>query len=113
MTAPTLAATTEAQFQAQVVELAELLGWTVNHTRRSVGKGGRWTTATSVVGYPDLTCWHPRQRRVLFVELKSEAGKLTPEQEAVLASLAAAGQEVAVWRPSDLETAQSVLSGAT
>ncbi len=44
---------TEADFQAQVVELAGILGWRVTHTAGAIGKGHRWTTATSVVGWPD------------------------------------------------------------
>ena len=92
----------EAVFQAQVVELARILGWTVNHTRRSIGKGQKWTTATSVVGWPDLTLIG--HGRALYRELKSERGKLTPEQVAVLQLLRVNGQDAEVWRPSDLDS---------
>lgn len=101
---------TEATFQAQVIELAHLLGWRTNHVRRSIGRGNRWTTATSVVGFPDLLCWHEKQHRVLAVELKSATGKPTAEQTAVLASLAAAGIETYLWRPSDWPTIERTLS---
>lgn len=94
---------TEAEFQAVVVELAHVLGWHHLHVRRTIGKGRRWTTATNVVGWPDLFLWHERQHRTLAAELKSDTGKTTPEQEAVLASLNAAGIEVHVWRPADLD----------
>lgn len=100
--------TDEATFQAQVVELARILGWRCNHHRRSIGKGNRWTTATSVVGFPDLTLW--RRGRIVFAELKSATGRLTPEQREVLASLAEAGPEVYVWRPSDFDEIKRVLS---
>jgi hypothetical protein len=100
----------EAEWQGQVIELAHLLGWKHNHTRRSIGKGHKWVTATSVIGWPDLTLWHEAQHRILFVELKTEKGKLTAEQVAVLKSLAAAGAEVYVWRPSDLADVQERLS---
>lgn len=104
-------APTEAEFQAQVVELARILGWQVLHVRRSIGKGHRWTTTTSVTGWPDLFMWHPRHG-VLARELKTETGKLTAEQEEVLASLCAAGVDAGVWRPADFEEEiPSTLSG--
>ncbi len=94
---------TEAELQAAVVELLNLTGWHHLHIRRSIGKGHRWTTTTSVTGWPDLYCWHPRQRRTLALELKTATGRLTPEQRLVLDSLAAAGVETAVIRPADLQ----------
>lgn len=102
----------ETEWQAEFVKLAGMLGWQHMHVRRSIGKGKKWVTATNVVGWPDLTCWHPR-RGLIFVELKTDAkgSKTTPEQDEVHASLRAAGQLVFVWRPSDLEEAQRVLSG--
>lgn len=50
MVARTLAAT-EAQWQAQVLQLAGALGWRSMHVRRSIGKGHQWTTSTSCVGW--------------------------------------------------------------
>lgn len=101
----------EATFQQQVVELAHMLGWKHLHVRRSIGKGSRWVTATNVTGWVDLTLWHERQQRVLFAELKTDVGKLSKEQVEVIESLSAAGQEVFVWRPKDLEYVAAVLSG--
>ena len=102
---------TEAEFQQQVIDLAHLYGWHVNHTRRSIGKHGRWVTATSCRGFPDLTTWNPRQLRFLFAELKTEKGRVTPDQHDVLASMAETGIEVYVWRPSDFDVIQAVLKG--
>jgi hypothetical protein len=102
-------ALSERDWQEQVTELAHLYGWDWNHTRTSRGKGGKWVTATSCVGFPDITAWHPAGR-VMFVELKTETGKVRPEQERVLASLTAAGAEVHVWRPSDLPAVQAALN---
>ena len=99
----------EASFQAQVIELAEWLGWRVMHVRTTVGRGGMHTTATSVVGYPDLTMWHEGQRRVLFAELKSDTGRATAAQLEVLDSLRAAGLEVHLWRPRDWDEITTVL----
>lgn len=104
-------ALTEAQWQEQVQQLARVLGWRTMHVRRSIGKGNKWTTATSVKGWPDLTLWSERQQRLVFAELKTESGDVTPEQVEVLASLRAAGQEAYVWRPSDLGRVRDVLSG--
>ncbi len=71
--------------------LANMLGWTTYHTLRSRG---------SRAGYPDRTCV---RERILFAELKREKTKPTPDQVAWLDRLAAAGGEVYLWRPSDLE----------
>lgn len=100
----------EAEFQAQVVELAGILGWRVMHVRSSIGKGKRWTTATSVVGWLDLFLWHSRHG-VLARELKSDTGKVTPEQAEVIQSLNEAGVNAGVWRPSDWDEIQRTLSG--
>lgn len=108
---PTPPPMSEATWQEQLLDLAHFLGWKHMHVRRSIGKGKKWVTATNVTGYPDLTMWSERQQRLIFVELKSESGKPTPEQVEVLGSLKAAGQEVYLWRPSDLETAKAILQG--
>ena len=100
----------EAEFQQQVIDLAHAYGWHHLHVRRSIGKGRKWVTSTNVVGWPDLFMWHPKQRRTIAVELKSETGVVSPEQQAVLASLQAAGVWVDVWRPGDLDHANEVLS---
>lgn len=105
-------APTEAEFQAQVTHLAKILGWNVLHIRRSIGKGHRWTTTTSIVGYPDLTLWNEKQKRIIFAELKSEHGVLTPEQIDVLHSLDRTGLETFVWRPSMLSEIKDCLTGA-
>ena len=58
----------------------------------------------SAPGFPDLVIAGPRG--VLFRELKTQRGKVTPEQQRWLDALTAAGQNAAVWRPA------SLLSGA-
>jgi hypothetical protein len=102
---------TEAEFQAQVVELARVMRWRTMHVRRSIGKGRRWTTATSVVGWPDLTLWRPGQ--FLMVELKTDDGPVTPEQMDLLVSLHAAGIDARIWRPRDWPEVQATLTGRT
>lgn len=103
MTPAAPAKATEREFQAQVVELAGILGWTVNHVRRSIGgKKQGWVTATTLKGWPDLTLIRPP--RLLFVELKVKPNKVEPAQQAVLDLLdAVPGVEVAVWYPEQFE----------
>lgn len=108
MTRPALAIS-EASWQQQVIDLAHAYRWQHLHVRRSVGKGRRWVTATNVAGWPDLLLWHEGQHRVIAAELKSQHGQPTGEQLAVLASLARAGIEAHVWRPSDLDAAHAAL----
>lgn len=93
---------TEAELQKAVVELARRFGWLVYHVPDS-----RRATAR---GCPDLICLNESQARVMFVELKTEKGKIRPEQTFWIGVLTAAGIEVHVWRPSDLqETIPKVL----
>lgn len=93
-------ALSEADFQAQVVELATLVGWRHCHVRPTVGRGKQWTTGTNVKGWPDLTLWHPERGRFLVVELKTDTGKLTSEQVVLLDELRQVYLDVRVWRPS-------------
>lgn len=102
----------EADFQGQVVQLAGLAGWRTMHVRPAIGRRNgqaAWQTTTSVVGWPDLVLWSPRRGRVLFRELKTDAGRLTPQQAQVLDELAAAGADVGVWRPRDFDTIREEL----
>lgn len=90
---------TEAQWQATVVELLGALGYRHLHVRRTIGRGRKWTTATNLAGWPDLLAWRPG--RVVAIELKSESGRPTSAQLEVLESLADAGVEGRVVRPSE------------
>jgi hypothetical protein len=69
------------------------------HVRRSVVRAGRWATATSIPGWPDLTLLGHGQ--LIFAELKTDRGRLSGEQVGVIAALRAAGQDARVWRPDD------------
>ena len=92
----------EAEWQQQVIDLAHALGWSHLHVRRTIGKGNKWVTSTNRKGWPDLFMWHPT-RGFAAVELKVGANRATPEQEAVLAELAAAGAKAMVAYPDDLD----------
>lgn len=104
----------EAAFQQQVIELAQYLGWHYLHVRPTIGKGGRWTTSTSVIGFPDLFLWHPRHGFVAL-ELKSEKARLNTdtvrEQLQVLDQLAGAGARTLLARPSDMDAIRQLLQG--
>lgn len=93
----------EKQWDAQLFGnpkgLAPTLGWQSYHTLRSKG---------SASGYPDRTIW---RERLIFAELKTDAkaSQPTERQIHVLTGLAAAGAEVYLWRPSDLDEIGQVL----
>jgi hypothetical protein len=104
-------AISEADHQAQVLELAGLMGRRSMHVRKAMGsrKHG-WVTPTSVSGWPDAVLWHPKQKRLIFIEFKTDKGRLTPGQRDVIGSLLTAGQEVYVSRPSGFDAIRSVLA---
>lgn len=90
---------TEKAFMAQVVEAAKLFGWLAWHPFLS-----KW----SARGFPDIVLVRPP--RVVFAELKSEKGKLTPDQERWLDLLGACpGVERYAWWPRDLDDVVAVL----
>lgn len=60
-------------------------------------------------GWPD--CFMLRGERVVVAELKTERGKVTPAQEEWLAAFRKIPAiEVYVWRPSDRDAIEEVLS---
>lgn len=78
--------------------LARTLGWDGYHTLRSKG---------SASGYPD---WHLWRDRSIFLELKTETGKVSERQRATIRALHKAGNEVYVVRPRHLEEIAHVLT---
>lgn len=110
---------TERQFQRQVIEYAQLMGWRCAHFRPAQTERG-WRTAVEAdgAGFPDLVL--VRGVELIFCELKAEKGKLSAAQSEWLGTLETvarrvahmtacytgqrvepAGVEVYVWRPSD------------
>lgn len=70
----------EALLQSKVIQLAKMNGFRVQHSRPVQQKDGRWLTAIAGdPGFPDLVL-ASRDRGVLFIELKSDVGKLSPGQ---------------------------------
>lgn len=90
----------EAEFQSQVTQLAENLGWQWMHVV-TTGTGHNFPLrGTMKKGWPDLML--VRRERMIFAELKGERGLVTPLQQWCLAILDQAGAEAYVWRPSQL-----------
>jgi VRR-NUC domain len=81
----------EAALQALIVEAAGWLGYAVFHP---------YDSRRSTLGFPDLTLVHRDTGRVIFAELKSAHGRLTPEQREWLSYLGKR-HEVRLWRPAD------------
>lgn len=95
--AKTILAWSEIQLQTHIVGLAEGIGYLSYHT---------YNSRRSNPGYPDLHLMHPRWCVSMFRELKSQKGRMSPDQKTWGAGLLAAGHDFAIWRPSD------VVSGA-
>ena len=109
----------EADWQKPLIELLQTYGYRVAHfrpgmtSREYTNKKGEtkkvWTTPVSAdgAGFPDIVAVKssfPKKRRILFIELKSDIGKLSPEQEQWKLAIVAAGGEYYLARPSDYET---------
>ncbi|GHI41095.1 VRR-NUC domain-containing protein [Streptomyces violascens] len=93
---------TEEQFRRHIRQLAAMRGWTLAyHTHNS---------RLSDAGWPDEVYGHPKAQRTLFVEFKSDAGLIRPEQRTWLRHLADCGLETAVWRPRDLPQIIKILT---
>jgi hypothetical protein len=110
----------EKAFTAQVIKLAQYLGWKAAHFRPAMTKAGNWVTAVQGdgVGFPDLVLVHRKMGVVIFAELKSEYGTVKPEQDdwlnCIAACVSGSGKPapnvlVGVWRPSMIEDIEELL----
>jgi hypothetical protein len=82
----------ESSFQAAVIDAAKALGWMAYHTHDS---------RRSMPGFPDLILAKPGMR-LLCIELKTNHGRLSPDQETWVDLLNQVQQPIAeVWRPAD------------
>ena len=82
----------ERDLQQAVTDLATVLGLDWFHPRVSRGMNPGW---------PDLVVVGSK---IIFRELKTEVGALSPEQRRVGSKLTRAGADWAVWRPRDLKS---------
>lgn len=91
----------EAAFQQQLVDSARWMGWLAFHT---------YDSRKCEPGFPDLVLVHPIQRRVLFAEIKSETGRVRPDQLVWLGALMSCESvEVYTWRPRDIDRIHAIL----
>lgn len=88
----------EKELMEAVIELAQLRGWLVAHFRPARSEQG-WRTPVSAdgKGFPDLVMI--RETRLIAAELKSDTGKVTPEQQVWLDAFGRATTEAYTWRP--------------
>lgn len=92
----------ERDFQRQVIKLAELCGWRCYHSANVKGQ----LRSASSVGFPDLVL--VGRGKTLFVELKTDKGRLSIAQQEWRDHLLEAGALWALWRPknwNDIEIA--------
>lgn len=91
----------EHDFLGRVMALAHNRGWLMYHTHDS---------RRSQPGFPDLVLARPRQP-LLLVELKTDQGKLTHDQE-VWQSVTqrVTGVQAHVWRPRDWDLVVAMLA---
>ena len=101
---PTGLQITEKAWSAQFKELFKMLGWEGYHPFLSIH---------SERGWPDWSLVNESQGRLVFVELKTEVGKVSDKQQRWHELLRSVGCEVYVWRPSDFDTAARILSRST
>ena len=94
----------EADFMGSVIEEAHLRGWLCAHFRPARTKHG-WVTAVSAdgAGFPDICL--ARDGQVVFLELKSATGRVTPEQQRWLDALPNAH----LLRPADYHRLATIL----
>ena len=75
-----------------VRDMAQVYGWMQYHT---------WRSIHSPAGFPDLVLVNITQHRIVYAELKTMKGIVTPAQQAWLDALRACGQETYLWRPME------------
>jgi len=95
---------TEGQLLDTVLELAKFHGWMVTHFRPAFTERGWRTPLSGHKGFPDLVL--ARRGDVLIVELKTEKGKVTKEQQRWADAI---GTQYRLWRPSDLDALKEEL----
>ena len=105
----------EKQFQSRVIDLLHLHGYRVSHFMPALNARGNWRTpvAADGKGFPDLVAVRAeragRAGRLLFVELKSDTGRVAQAQREWHRELESAGADVYVWRPKDWNTLAEIV----
>jgi hypothetical protein len=92
----------EREWQRAVVDLAHQLGYRSVHQRPCrEGRSGKWTTPTTIKGWPDWTFIRPP--RLVFAELKGTKTPMRDGQQEMLDLLGACGSsEAYLWRAGSI-----------
>lgn len=90
----------EKLFQDKVVQIARTCGWLTFHAVPHMVRPGVWRSDGK--GFPDLVLVHPQGRGVMFIELKAEKGRQTPDQKKWQDAIDRSGGMYLLLRPSDL-----------
>ncbi len=102
---------TEAELQRLVTDAATALGWSWMFVRPARTLTG-WVTPTTGplgAGWPDLTLIRAKDQRTLLLELKSAKGVVSAVQATTHETLRAAGLDVRVVRPRDIDALLELL----
>lgn len=92
----------ERDWQDTITQAARALGWSCYHP---------FDSRRSAPGFPDLCCVRPG--RLVFLEVKTERGRVRPEQMAWLDLLGSVPGVVArLARPSDWDAIEALLREA-
>lgn len=95
-------AMSEAEWQKQITDLADQLGYLWYHNPDS---------RRSNAGYPDLVLCHPERGVCFSIEVKAQKGRLSHAQQVWAKALIAAGARYYCWRPNQWDEVQQVLGG--
>jgi len=90
----------EKDLQQTVLQTFTWRHWLVYHT---------YDSRMSAPGFPDLVA--VKGHRVVWMELKSEKGKVTAEQRVWLDELVLGQQDVYLVRPSDMDAVDDISRG--
>ena len=93
---------TENDFLSWVLDYAHIRGWLIYHNRPAMTAKGWRTAGQGDAGMLDVVL--ARQGVVILAELKSETGKVRPDQQLWLD--ASGGY---LWRPSDRPAIEEIL----
>lgn len=98
-------AESESDWTTWVIDTARWHGWRAFHARAARTATGWRTPMQGDPGFPDVCL--ARRGTVIFAELKTQRGRVAPDQRAWLDAL---GERAEVWRPADRAAVLEVLS---
>ena len=98
----------ETDFKAQIIDLAHLRLWLVQHALPAPVNTRWYTPVQGDTGFPDLVL--ARAPRLIVAEIKADKGRASPEQCLWLSELSGCpGVEIYYWKPPDWEEIRRVL----